>query len=366
VRPPRGDCAIAALEFAIGLAVVLVVLSDIFRTILLPRPTHRALRLAPLLGQLVVPVWLRVAARFPHAGIRQTIRGSLGPFLLVAALFIWVATLFVGFGLMLHATGDAIEPRASLSEAFYYAASCFLTLGLSPATAKGLAQVVCVAAGMVGLASVTVVATFLLSLQSELNSREVLVLRTEVSAGRPPTGLALLESFAAAGMMDELASLFRNWEHWSAHVLHSHRANPVLIDFRSADEDGEWLAVFRAVLDAAALVRATIEHEGIEAGAAAARLLLAMGGRTARDLAELMQLDQKAHAQDCMPSAREIRSARGGLQAAGYRLSSDENAAIERFQEVASTYRPYLAVLCQHLGIAQATLDQPNRTLEDA
>ena len=67
-----------------------------------------------------------------------------------------------------------------------------------------------------------------------------------------------------------------------------------------------------------------------------------------------------------MPSAHEIRSARGRLQAAGYPLSSDETAAIERFQEVASTYRPYLAVLCQHLGIAQATLDQANRTLEDA
>jgi hypothetical protein len=93
---------------------VLIVLSDIFRTILLPRPTHHALRLAPLLGKTLVPTWLRVAARFRHAGTRQTIRGSLGPFLLVAALFIWVATLFVGFGLMLHATGDDVVPRATL------------------------------------------------------------------------------------------------------------------------------------------------------------------------------------------------------------------------------------------------------------
>jgi hypothetical protein len=365
VRPPRGECAIAALEFAIGLAVVLVVLSDIFRTILLPRPTHHALRLAPLLGKTLVPTWLRVAARFRHAGTRQTIRGSLGPFLLVAALFIWVATLFVGFGLMLHATGDDVVPRATLWDATYYAASCFLTLGLSPATADGLARVVCVASGMVGLASVTVVATFLLSVQTELNHREVLVLRTEVSAGRPPTGLALLESFAAAGMIDELASLFRNWEQWAGHVLHSHRANPVLIDFRSADEDGEWLVVFRAVLDAANLLRATVNPEGIEAGVAAARLLLAMGGRTARDLAKLLQLDDANEGAD-EPSSRELRRARERLQAAGYALGAQESAAIAQFEETAANYRPYLAALCRHLGMTQATLDQPNRTLEDA
>ena len=35
--------AISAIESIVGLAIVLLVLFDIFRTILLPRPAHRAL-----------------------------------------------------------------------------------------------------------------------------------------------------------------------------------------------------------------------------------------------------------------------------------------------------------------------------------
>jgi len=39
-------------------------------------------------------------------------------------------------------------------------------------------------------------------------------------------------------MIDQLSALFRDWEQWAADVLHSHRANPTLLHFRSADEGG--------------------------------------------------------------------------------------------------------------------------------
>ena len=354
------------MEFAIGFAIVALVLSDIFRTILLPRPTHRALRLAPIIGEVVVPAWLRVARRFSSPNTRQTIRGSLGPFLLLASLFIWLMALFLGFGLMMHATGEAVQPRADLVDSIYHAASNFLTLGMAPSTATGLAQVVTVASGMVGLSSVTVVATFLLSVQTELNDREVLVLRTEVAAGRPPTGLALLETIGRTGMTDELASLFRDWEHWAARVLHTHRANPILIQFRSADEDGEWLAVFGAVLDAASLLCATVESKGAEGGGAAARLFLAMGSRTARTLAELLYLEVVEDPADRPLDTVEFREVRRRLAAAGYAVTNDETAAAADFDEMARRYRRHIGTLCSHLGIeAAGKLDAPNRAFDE-
>jgi hypothetical protein len=90
-----------------------------------------------------------------------------------------------------------------------------------------------------------------------------------------------------------------------------------------------------------------------------------MGGRTARDLAKLLQLDEAEEGAD-EPSSRELRRARERLQAAGYALDADESAAIAQFDETAANYRPYLAALCRHLGMTQVTLDQRNRTLEDA
>jgi hypothetical protein len=61
-----------------------------------------------------------------------------------------------------------------------------------------------------------------------------------------------------------------------------------------------------------------------------------------------------------------LRRARERLQVAGYALDADESAAIAQFDETAAHYRPYLAALCRHLGMTQVTLDQRNRTLEDA
>jgi hypothetical protein len=336
-----------SVEFVLGLGLVLLVLSDIFRTILLPRPTHHALRLGPIIGATIAPLWLRAAGRLRSREARQTLRGSLGAALLVLSLLIWIVLLFLGLGMLLHALGDSLQPRPTFSDSIYYAASAALTLGIAPATASGAARVIVMAAGIFGLASVTVVATFLLSVQSELNRREVLVLRTEVAAGTPPTGLAILETYARSGMVDQLATLFRNWEQWSAEVLHSHRANPILCHFRSADEDGEWLAVFGSVLDAASLMLATVEHYGFEAGVSAARLLLAMGGRTADDLAALLRVKPA----ELQLSQDEFVRARHRLTQAGYRVTTDAQVSENTFRELVSGYQPALGALCAHLGI---------------
>ena len=157
---------------------------------------------------------------------------------------------------MIHADSKDIGPAVDLSETVYLAGSAFFTLGVGNSIVSGPAQFLVVLAGLSGLASVTIGATFLLTVQQALHRREVLVLSTLPVAGRPPSGLVILETYGLNEAPDALAELFRDWEKWAADVLHSHRADPVLAHFRSTDEDGEWLAVFGAVLDAAALLLA--------------------------------------------------------------------------------------------------------------
>ena len=244
------------IEFVAGLGLVLLVLSDIFRTILLPRPTVRALPLSPLLGRLFVPLWFKATERIKSTRLRQTARASLAPLLIILALLFWVALLVFGYGLMIHADSKDIGPAADLAETVYLAGSAFFTLGVGNSIVSGPARFLVVLAGLSGLASVTIGATFLLTVQQALHRREVLVLSTLPVAGRPPSGLVILETYGLNEAPDALAELFRDWEKWAADVLQSHRADPVLAHFRSTDEDGEWLAVFGAVLDAAALLLA--------------------------------------------------------------------------------------------------------------
>jgi hypothetical protein len=295
-------------------------------------------------------MWLKVTDLFPSRAARQTFRAILGPLLIVLSLMIWVVFLNLGYALVLHAAADSIEPPASFPDAFYYASSAFLTLGLEGAHATGLARGVLVVAGFSGFAILTIVATFLLSVQNALDRREVLVLSIATTAGRPPSGLSILETYARAGLSGSLAALYRDWEKWSADVLHSHRANPVLALFRSADEDGEWLAAFGAVMDSAALLLATVDEKGAHQAEATARLLIPMGGRTIKDFAELFQVKgQYREADACdLNNFRELRRRLGEV---GYPLVEDEEEAKRRFNELRQDYHPKLLGLCVRFGI---------------
>jgi hypothetical protein len=218
---------------------------------------------------------------------------------------------------------------------------------------------VVVAAALSGLAIVTIVASFLLIVQEALHRREMLVLSVEAASGRPPTGLSILETYARGGLTDQLANLFRDWERWAADVRHSHRANPVLAYFRSADDDGEWLAALGAVLDAATLVLATVEEtDDTRAGGAAARLLLPMGYRTVDDLASLFRLRIDSPGRG--PSAAEFRDLRRRLRQAGYRIDPDEPAALARLRDLRAGYDAKLEALAAHFAI-----DLPQRLAED-
>ena len=253
-----------------------------------------------------------------------------------------------GYGLMIHADSKDIGPAVDLSETVYLAGSAFFTLGVGNSIVNGPARFLVVLAGLSGLASVTIGATFLLTVQQALHRREVLVLSTLPVAGRPPSGLVILETYGLNEAPDALAELFRDWEKWAADVLHSHRADPVLAHFRSTDEDGEWLAVFGAVLDAAALLLAATETQ--RPTAPAARMFLPIGCRTVGSLERLFAV-HAAPTRDATVDREQFKVMRERLRSAGYSLCKPEDAAYIRFQQLREDYRPDLIALCRHLRI---------------
>jgi hypothetical protein len=244
----------------------------------------------------------------------------------------------LGYGLMIHADSKDINPTPDLAEAVYLAGSAFFTR-VGNSVVSGSARILVVLAGLSGLASVTISATFLLTVQQALHRREVLVLSTLTVAGRPPSSLVILETYGFNEAPETLAELFRDWEEWAADVLHSHRSDPVLAHFRSTDEDGEWLAVFGAVLDAAALLLAATETE--KPTAPAARMFLPIGCRTVRSLARLFAV-QAAPTRDAKVDPEQFKVMRKRLRSAGYSLCEPEDACYTRFQRLREDYRPDL------------------------
>lgn len=274
------------LQMGAGAILVIVVLLDVFSTVIVPRPTHRSARLAPLLGRLIAPAWQAAAGRIRSPRLRQDVRGTLAPVLLVMALGTWLLGLSLGFGLILHAQPENVRAEStSMAESVFQAAMALSTLGVVGADVDGSARAVVAIAGLAGFAVLTLVITFLISIQSALHRREQHVLQLETRAGRPPSATRLL---TALGRDDAvLGDFFDGWEGWTADVMQSHLAYPILCRFRSLDEDGEWLTCLGTVLDAAAL---TIARCGPESGGAArpAGFLLATAERALHELARLL------------------------------------------------------------------------------
>ena len=88
------------------------------------------------------------------------------------------------------------------------------------------------------------------------------------------------------GSIDNLASLFAEWERWAADVTESHCTYPSLLYLRSPRSQNSWIVSLLAVMDAAALVLA-IDPDGAPTEA---RMCVRMGFTCLRDIAQATRI----------------------------------------------------------------------------
>ncbi len=247
------------LAFGLGLFLLALTFWDLFQTIVVPRPT---------------PGWFRIGrylirgSWYVLRGIRDgrpgrsydRVLGLFAPAATVALLVAWLVALIIGYGLILYALRDEIQPvPTNLGTTVYFAATSVLTLGFGDIVAVGgPARVVIAIAAISGLGTVALVVTFLFSLYASYQRREVRVVTLQSAAGAPPSAVALLESYARLDLLERLPQLFRDWEGWAAEVLDSHVAYPLLGFFRSSHDNLSWISALGTVLDASSLVLTTV------------------------------------------------------------------------------------------------------------
>jgi hypothetical protein len=238
----------------------------------------------------------------------------------------------VGYGLLLDAFSAEIRPQPhSVATSLYVAGTSMLTIGFGDyvPTHAG-ARAVALAAGATGLATFALVVTFLFSLFSSFQRREATIVATEAAAGAPPSGVTLLETFAMGRVHEDLASLFRQWQQWSAEVLDSHLSFPVLCYFRSSHDNDSWISSLGAMMDAASLVLTTID----DGPTAWAKMFRWVGGHCIEDITQYFRLDDEHYVG---VELEEFREARRRLARAGWRLRPEEESWAA-FQRLRSEY----------------------------
>jgi hypothetical protein len=88
------------------------------------------------------------------------------------------------------------------------------------------------------------------------------------------------------GLIENLPSLFAEWERWAADVAESHTSYPSLLYLRSPRPQNSWLVSLIAVMDAAALVL-SVDPEGAPIEA---RMCIRMGFTCLRDIAQVNRI----------------------------------------------------------------------------
>ena len=250
----------------VGLVVVVVTISDVVLTMVLPRRPKGVERLSLQVNRAVRVCFDQTSHVAKTYERQDAILAPTGPVALVVQLLFWAASLVLGFGLLLVGAG------ASFGDGLLQALTALFTVGAvhigGPADTG-----VDISVGAIWVVIVALQIAYLPALYSSFNRRESLVALLESRAGVPAWGPELLARHQLVGITDTLPDLYSAWEEWAADVAESHTTYPVLLLFRSPEPWYSWLVGLIAVLDAAAMQLALTPGRA----SSQARLCLRMG-----------------------------------------------------------------------------------------
>lgn len=337
-------------EAAAGILILAVAFYDVFQSVVLPRPSIGKLRIAPWILRPLWASWRWWGTRETRLDRRENRLGTFGPIALLALLAFWSLSSILGYALIIDAIPGEIQPRPQdFWTSLYFSASTLLPLSYGEILPVGvLARLVIVAESATGVGLIALVISLLFSLYGSFQRREELVVTLDALAGAPPAGLQILETVANQRMHDELLATFDDWRRWSAAVLESHLAYPILVYFRSSHDNEAWLNSFGAVMDAATLTMSTVVSEDATQGHA--HLLFKVGNHLVEDLAWYFRFK---NAGVPIVERQEFDDARARLIAAGY-MCREADAAWNDFASLRSKYASIINQLAGRLAILPA------------
>ena len=327
-------------EAVLGVVVLFLVVQDVFRVVVMPRPYYGR-GLSKVMLRFAWRLWRKAAIRRSDGLARESFFGIFPQIALLLLLGLWVLALMLGYALLLHALRMQIRPAPEdFGTAIYLAGVSLLTLGLGDIVpVGGVARVVMLFTAASGPALIGVALAFLFALNSSFQRREALVTTLDASAGAPPSGVRMLETYATLGIIEQLPSVFREWELWTGEVLDSHLSYPLLAFFRSTHDNESWISALGAVLDAATLLIAAVDVPGGNA-----QLLYDLGCHAVEDLSNYFGL---VHEHEIGVERAEFEAALDSLAEAGYPVLLDRAVAWERFGALRVRYAGPLNVVAR-------------------
>jgi len=335
-------------EFVLGVVILIAVSFDLFESVVLPRPAIRRVQLARFIVRPAWRFWRWVWSRGARVERTEGRLAAFGPLSLLMLFAIWAFSLILGYSLIIDSLRDQFRPPlADYVTSFYVSGTTLVPLAYGDfVPEEGLARAVVFVESATGVGVAALVITLLFELYGSFRSREESVVALDAIAGAPASGVQLLETSGEKGMDDVLKETFDEWRGWSAMVLESHLAYPLLIYFRSSHDNEAWINSFGAVMDAASLIISSTDHPS----KGAARLMFTVGNHLVEDLTWVLRFQTEASP---IIERQEYTAALTRLRAAGYRVS-DGDEAWTQFAYLRSKYASTLNQIAQLLSAPPA------------
>jgi hypothetical protein len=235
----------------LGLLLVIGALNGAVQTFLLPRP---AVHLIP---RLVFRGLRRVINVFCHLAPDYRARDKIMAFYIPIGLLLLVPIMMlvvdIGFVLLFWSFNGG-----DIGEAFALSGSSLLTLGFAVPSGAGNAALAFTEAA-IGTVMTALLISYLPTIYSSFQRRELAVTKLESRAGSPPSGVTIIERYFRIADLVDINELWESWDDWFAELEESHTSLTMLSFLRSQQPNRSWITSAGAVLDAAALVRSSVD-----------------------------------------------------------------------------------------------------------
>jgi hypothetical protein len=351
-------------EQAIGIAVMLLLLADVFLTVLYARAD--AGLLAPRVGRLV---WrgLRVIGR--SLGRPAQVLSFCGPAILIIVIAFWAIGLTFGAALIIHPElGRGVVSGSGATGTDFLTAleaggARLAIVGAgdhSPATAP--MQLLYLFNSLVGVSVVSLTLTYLMQVYSALRERNALAMELHLLTAETDDAAELLVRLAPGGETSRAADTLAQLGGRITAAKEAHHIYPVLSWFRFPEPHYAVSRIAVLGLDTVALIRTALdpgrarglaESAGTEQLGRASWLLLTSVERTILG----HDADPTADASDVERSRLRYRAGRRRLGEAGLPVAIDERAGAEAYAAQRAQWAPHLRVAADAMSYDLRAID---------
>lgn len=332
-----------------GIALILIILWEAFETMILPRRVTRRVRLTRQFYRWTWAPWVLLGNKIRKRKTRDDYLSLFGPLSLLVLLAMWALGIIVGYALVqwaLHSQLNIPDRSVGFGTYLYLSGTTFFTLGYGDVTPLSpLGRAIEVVEAGTGFGLLAIVIGYLPVLYQSFSRRESNISLLDARAGSPSSAAELVRRHNAAGNMDDLTPLLREWERWSAELLESHLSYPVLCYFRSLHDNQSWLAALTTVLDSCALVIVGVDG----ASEWQARLTFAMARHAVVDISQIFWTAPRTV--DCCSvrlPPEDLARLREIFAANGVNLREGTEAE-EQLLKLRTMYEPYVVALSEFL-----------------